>query len=298
MQSSSESVEEVDKANKEMLKAVEDRMLKVIKEAAESAVAAIKSKVNLEPLMSALDPFDKIGELIRPFLAIFPDMNPHLYPLKEFLEGRSRLLKYKLSDGPAGIEDILDREEAWVQWRTWWTHWEYRDAVWSLYYRSWGIPELSSTAWAFRNHGFKYAKLHKKFMKKWSYTFGDYVHEGAKTATQDTWPQVIASAMVTGYTKAMEWFRPRAIAVLAAVVNDFVYRFLGTKLESFAMKILDPVISTLASAVPSPVNEVVEVEQVATEAVQDALHQMFDEIVAKGIFAPASKAWASSAYAK
>lgn len=47
-------------------------------------------------------------------------------------------------------------------WRRYWAHWDYRWAVWSLYYQSWGISELSNTAWAIREHGLKYAKLHYK----------------------------------------------------------------------------------------------------------------------------------------
>jgi len=135
-------------------------------------------------------------------------------------------------------------------------------------------------------------------MKKWSYAFGDHLHERAKTATPADWNEAVSSSFIIGYKKAAEWFRPRALGILQDFIQEFVYRIVGSKIESFALKVIDPLVSTLASAVPSPVNEVVEVEQVATEAVRDALHQTFQKVVAEGIFAPAATAWANSAYGK
>jgi hypothetical protein len=66
--------------------------------------------------------------------------------------------------------------------------------------------------------------------------------------------------MMTGYKKAIEWFQPRALKLLVGFVQDFIYRFIGSKIESFALKAIDPIVQPLASAVPSPVNQVVEVE--------------------------------------
>lgn len=293
-----ESIEAIEKANKDMLTAVEERMTRALKEIADDAVKSVKSKLNLEPLMSMLDPFDKLGELLKPFFNIFPNIAPHMYALKTMVEYRTKLFAVDVAN-KAEIEDLLDREEGWVMWRNWWTHYDYRHACWSIYYMSWGIPELSSTAWALRSHGFKYAKLHKKFMKKWSFTFGDYVHEGAKTATAATWANVVTTSFVTGYTKALEWFQPRALAILADFIQDFVYRMVGTKIESFALKAIDTVVQPLAATIPSPLNEVVDVEQTAAEAVRDALHQIVEKMVAESLIAPAAKAWAStSAFGK
>jgi gas vesicle protein len=289
-----ENTDELEKVNKETLKAIEERVSKMLQDVTADAVAAAKSKINLEPLLTMLDPFEKFGEFVRPFTALFPDIGPHLYVLRTMLEYRNKIAKLNIAEGTAPVDDLLDREEASVLYRRWWPHWDYRWAVWSLYYQSWGIPELSGTARAFRDHGLLYARLHKKVMKKWAFAFGDHLHERAKTATPADWNETVSQCFVLGYQKAKEWFRPRAMAILADYTNDFVYRLVGAKIESFALKAIDPIVSTLASAVPAPVNEVVEVEQIATDSVRDALHQMMEKVVADGIFAPASKAWAGS----
>lgn len=52
---------------------------------------AAKAKVNLEPLMSALDPFDKLSELLKPFLALFPDIR-YLVPSLHSLSASTPLL--------------------------------------------------------------------------------------------------------------------------------------------------------------------------------------------------------------
>jgi len=293
-----ENTDELEKLNKEALKAIEERVSKMLQDVTADAVAAAKAKINLEPLLTFLDPFDKLAEFVRPFTALFPDIGPHLYVLRTMLEYRGKIAKLNISEGTAPVEDMLDREEASVLYRRWWPHWDYRWAVWSLYYQSWGIPELSSTAYAFREYGLSYARLHKKVMKKWAFAFGDHLHERAKTATPADWNEAVATSFVIGYQKAKEWFRPRALAILADFVNDFVYRMVGSKIESFALKAIDAVVSPLASAVPSPVNEVVEVEQIAHESVRDALHQMFQKVVADSILGPASQAWSASAFGK
>jgi len=293
-----EQTDELERLNKEMLKAIEERMVKMLADVAADAVQAAKAKINLEPLLTFLDPFDRLGDFVKPFLALFPDIHPHISVLRSMLEYRAKIEKQGIGEGTAPIEDLLDREEARVLWSRWWTHWEYRWAVWSLYYQSWGITELSSTAWAFREHGLKYAKLHKKLMKKFSFGFGDHLHEKAKTATSADFNAAVSGSFVQGYHQAVAWFRPRATAILAELVQDFVYRIVGSKVESFALKALDPVITPLASTVPSPINEVVEVEQIATDAVRDALHQIFRKIVAESIVEPAAKAWGQSAFGK
>jgi len=293
-----DNTEELEKANKEMLKAMEERMIKLLQEVSADAVAAAKSKIDLEPLLTFLDPVEKLGDFVKPFLHLVPDIHPHLSVLKSMLEYRTKIEKQGIAEGTAPIEDLLDREEARVLWSRWWAHWEYRWAVWSLYYQSWGISELSSTRWAFRDYGLKYARLHKKVMKKWSFAFGDHLHEKAKTATGADFNAAVSDSFVIGYKKALEWFRPKALAILLDFVNDFVYRMVGDKVESFALKAIDPIVQPLAKTVPSPASEVVEVEQIAIDSVKDALHQMFEKIVADSIVGPMAKAWASSAYGK
>ena len=43
---------------------------------------AIKPKINLEPLMSLLDPFGKMGDLLKPFLTLFPDIGYPFFRLR------------------------------------------------------------------------------------------------------------------------------------------------------------------------------------------------------------------------
>jgi hypothetical protein len=297
-QGSSEDIKPIEEANKAMVENIEEKFTKLLKDISEEVVKAVKAKINFEPLLSALDPFDRFGDMLKPLIGVFPDVSPHLPALKYLVEYRTQILKYDISKGPQGVEDILDRSEGWIYWRSWWVQYEYRDEIWKLYYLCYGIPELCNFRYVFRSRGFQFARFQRKFMRKWSYIFGDYLHEGAKTATPATWQNVVNSCFLIGYQKAVEWWKPKAQAFLVSLIHEWVYHFIGTKIEAFAIKALEPVVSALAATVPSPLNQVVEIEEIANESVVDALHQTVDKLVVDTILTPASKAWAGSAFAK
>src|SRR5262245_10484498 len=55
-------------------------MVKLVADASSDAVAAAKAKIDLEPLLTFLDPFDKLGDFIKPFLHLVPDIQCDCIP--------------------------------------------------------------------------------------------------------------------------------------------------------------------------------------------------------------------------
>jgi len=236
--------------------------------------------------------------MIKPLIGIFPDISPHFNSLKTLVEYKTKLLAYDITKGTEGIEDLLDREESWVYSRTWYAYWGYREDVWKLYFLCYGVPELCNFRYIFRKRGFQFTAIQSKFVKKWAWSFGDYLHEGAKTATPATWPTVVEACYKTGFNKAWDWYKMKQAGFVANLIQEFVYHFFGTKLEAFAIKALEIVTKPLQASIPSPLNVVVEIDTIAEESVVDALHQTIEKLVVDSILEPGTKLWAASAFAK
>jgi len=178
-------------------------------------------------------------------------------------------------------------------WRRWWTYWDYRYKAWSIYYHTWGISELVPIARVFRDYAFKFAVIQKKWIKHWSYRFGDHLHERAKKATPQTWKDSVKLCFKIGYEEANATFKKQCFELLYTLVQDFFFSAIGVKVEEFIMKSLAPIIDPLSKTVPPPINEVLEVETIARESINKALKDSLTKLVDNAIVGPVVSAWST-----
>jgi len=208
-------------------------------------------------------------------------------------EYRAKLEAISPGDGDfrEKVEDILDQEESWLMWRRYWTYWDYRWKAWSIYYFSYAVPELATLSKILRRNAFKYAIIHKKWIKRWSYRFGDHLHEKAKVATPASWKADIHTAFRNGYNEANQYFKGQVGAILHRMIHDFFFSAIGVKVEETVMKVLEVVLTPIQSEIPAPIDEILDLDTLARECINTSLRQNITRIVDNAIVEPYVAAW-------
>jgi len=189
------------------------------------------------------------------------------------------------------VEDTLDQEESWLLWRRYWTYWDYRWKAWSIYYFSYAIPELSTLSKILRKNAFKFAVIHKKWIKRWSFRFGDHLHEKAKVATVNSWKADIQTAFANGYYEANQYFKKQVSGILHKMVIDFFFSSIGIKVEETVMKTLEVVLTPIQNEIPTPIDEILDLDTLARECINTSLRQNITRIVDNCIVEPYVNAW-------
>jgi len=287
-------VDEIEKLITSKRKEVEDKVNGILQKSLENIIGDLSAHVTIEALGSLFSPLKKIVDLINNVFDIFMNPTPHAYCIKVLCEYRERLegLDPKDADFRQKVEEELDTEEMWLLWRRYWVYWDYRWKAWSIYYFSYGIPELSTLSKILRRNAFKFAIIHKKWIKRWSFRFGDHLHERAKRATSQSWKEDIRFSFAAGYKEANDYFKEKTLDILHKMLLDFFFSAIGVKVEETVMKGLDVILDPISKAIPPPIDEILDIDTLARECINKSLRQNVNEIVETGVVEPYVKAWA------
>lgn len=286
------AVEEIGTIVKEKREEAEAKVNEAMQKQIEAVVGELSGQITIEALSSFFSPLQKLVDVVNCVFDLCFNPTPQIRCIQTLCEWRAKLETVDISNLD-DVEDLLDREESWLMWRRWWSYWDYRYKAWSIYYHTWGISELVPVAQVFRDYAFKFAVIQKKWIKRWSYRFGDHLHERAKKATQQNWKDTVRECFAIGYAEANDYFRKKNYELLYNMVHDFFFNAIGVKVEGFLMKTLGPVIDPLSKVVPPPLNEVLEVDTIARESINKALRDALQQLVDKSIVSPIQQAWAS-----
>jgi len=142
-----------------------------------------------------------------------------------------------------------------------------------------------------RKNAFKFAVIHKKWIKRWSYRFGDHLHEKAKVATVNSWKADIQTAFANGYLEANHYFKKKVTGILHKMVIDFFFSAIGIKVEETVMKTLEVVLTPIQNEIPTPIDEILELDTLARECINASLRQNITRIVDNCIVEPYVNTW-------
>jgi len=286
-------VEEIEKLVTSKRVEAEDKVNGILQKPLEHIVGDLSSQITIDALGSLFSPIKRIVELINNVFDVFLNPVPHVNCIKILCEYRTKLeaLSPDDKDFRENVENILDNEESWLLWRRYWTYWDYRWKAWSIYYFSYAIPELSTLSKILRKNAFKFAVIHKKWIKRWSFRFGDHLHEKAKVATVNSWKADIQTAFANGYLEANHYFKSKVSGILHKMVIDFFYSAIGIKVEETVMKTLENVLTPIQNEIISPIDEILELDTLARECINTSLRQNITRIVDNCIVDPYVNAW-------
>jgi len=273
----------------------EDKANGLLQKSIENIVGDLAQHVTIDALGSIFSPIKKMVDLINNVFDVFLNPVPHVYCMRVLCEYRAKLESISPNDQDfrTKVEDILDQEESWLLWRRYWTYWDYRWKAWSIYYFAYGSPELSVLSKILRKNAFKFAVIHKKWIKRWSFRFGDHLHEKAKVATAATWKNDIRVSFANGYLEANQYFKAQVSPILHKMVIDFFFSAIGVKVEALIMKALEPVLDPIQKEIPSPIDEILDVDTLSRECINASLRQNVTRIVDNAIVDPYVNAWNS-----
>jgi len=272
---------------------LEDKVNGILQKSLEAIIGDLAQHVTIDALGSLFSPLKKLVELINNVIDVFLNPGPHAQSLKYMCEGRQKLEELNPSDKDfkERVEELLDNEESNVMWRRYWTYWDYRWKAWSIYYFSYAIPDLSPVSKILQKHAFKFAFIHKKWLKRWCYRFGDHLHERAKRATNNSWKEDIRTSFANGYKEANHYFKGQVTKILHQMVIDFFFSAIGLKVESVVMKALEVVLEPIQKEIPSPIDEIIELDTICRECIRKSLKDNVIRLVDNGIVQPYVEAW-------
>jgi hypothetical protein len=286
-------VDEIEKLVSAKRAEAEGKVNDLLQKALENIIGDLSANITIDALGSLFSPIKKIVDLINTSFDVFLNPVPHVYCIKVLVEYRAKLeaLDPKEKDFKERVEDILDQEESYLLWRRYWTYWDYRWKAWSIYYFSYSMPELSPISKILQKNAFKFAVIHKKWIKRWSFRFGDHLHERAKKATSNSWKEDIRISFSNGYNEANQFFKNKVGEILHKMVIDFFFSAIGLKVEATVMKALEVVLEPIQKEIPSPIDEILDLDTLCRECINASLRQNIVRLVESSIIQPYVNAW-------
>jgi hypothetical protein len=196
------------------------------------------------------------------------------------------LFKWKKQIKEAGkdkVEEMLDREEwdieNWPVWRC------VRNIRYSGWYAAWNmytlLPEANSAVRTFERFVEDFARLNETaFHKKFSYKFGDYLHEAAKTAnTPQEFHAAVDQTFMIGYKRFTKYYHKHFMFIVAKNVKKMVAALVFDKLEKELVEGARELIEPLASSIPSPLDNLIDIYSIVTEVITENLDKLLNDAV-------------------
>jgi len=280
-------IPEINEKVKNIRKEAIERMNKELDAIVTKKLGDIKDKIKLKELSEAFSPFSKLNKIVENVFNLVLNPEPNLEVVGVMLNHRKKIEKAKDTSQSAELSDLLDQEEADVNWHSWWSNWKYRHEAWTLYYELGRIEELGSIIYPVRESAFEYAQMQKEYLSIFSWKFGDYLWYSSKDveSTQD-FTKIVQKSFVSGYEKANAFARERGSRILKSSIQTMVKISLIGKIEAIIMPNIKGSISSLEGSLPSPANQLLDVKNLVSETIDETLTKVVNDLLEKNLFEP------------
>jgi len=260
----------------------------LLQEKLQTVIGDLSSKITIEDLGELFQPLGNLIQIIESGFNLILNPENQIYCLKVLCEHRHTIENLDISKNNAlnELEELLDREESDVLWRRWWTWYYYNCEAWSLYYNVWRLNGIGSSIYPIRKAALKFARIHFDYDKKFSFKFGDALHNLAKTATPDNWKATVEECFMIGFNKANKMAFKKADKILRQLIIDFFYESIAGKIEKMIIGGMKEIISPLDRMIPDPINKILDLNTIVSESVQKALRESVQDLVVDGIINP------------
>eukprot|EP01116_Phalansterium_solitarium_P017240 TRINITY_DN418_c0_g1_i2.p1 TRINITY_DN418_c0_g1~~TRINITY_DN418_c0_g1_i2.p1 ORF type:complete len:677 (+),score=310.54 TRINITY_DN418_c0_g1_i2:212-2242(+) len=276
--------EDVEKM-KEMQKEVADIRANVIKavdeqleKAMEPVLGDFKAKVSIEALMSIFGPVARLNSISKSFFE-FIDPGTQFHVVEEMIKWKKQIKE----NGKDKVEEYLDREEWDIDyWEVWrvnskisWSGWS---AAWNLYRL---LPDAYTAVSVFEEFVRDFARLNKiAFKKKFSYKFGDYLHEAAKTCTTpEEFNAAVDQSFLIGYQRCVKYFNKHFMRIVVKNVKKALRALFVDKITKLLLEGASMVIDPLASMIVSPLDNLIEIGSIVDNAIKENMDNLLDETI-------------------
>jgi len=256
--------------------AVQDKINDSMQDLIEGVVGDLKKEITIEAIGSIFSP---LGRLLNIFSSFMKMVDPGNFTdiTMIILDHKERILK----GGPQDAERNMDWEEWEVDWRSRWAGYDIRWYGRSLYYELWCLSdELAPIAQVVLDFSVDYSEIHYKAMKKFSFKFGDYLH-GALEDKEDKrpFPEQVNSAMIIGYERSVKCTKKYGAISIHKHVRALIKTPIVGPIEKMITPLIEAVTKPLDSAIPSPGDQILNVESMVSSCINKVIEDVVDQIL-------------------
>lgn len=266
--------EEVVAIRNNIVKAVEEQLEKAI----EPIVGDFKGKVSVDALLTLFDPINRLNQVGKNFFQFIDPAN-QFHVLEKLFEWKKKVKEA----GREKVEETLDREEWDIDyWQVWRMNSNIRYsgwcAAWNLYQ---ALPDSYSAVRVFENFVEDFAKLNERtFLDKFSFKFGDYLHEAAKTAsTPEEFNAAVDQCFMIGYQRAVKHFNKHWMFIVVTNLRKTFRALFVDKITKTLLEASQVAIEPLAAMIVSPLDNLLDINTIVTKAIRENMDNLLDETI-------------------
>lgn len=270
------------KTIREEVAAIRNNVIKAVDEQLEKAVEPIigdfKSKVSLDALLSIFGPVAKLNQVGKSFFQ-FIDPGNQFQVVEEMFKWKKQIKEA----GRDKVEEYLDKEEWDIDyWRIWRLNSNIRysgwTAAWSMYQ---ALPDAYSAVNVFEEFVEDFAKLNNRaFLEKFSYKFGDYLHEAAKTAnTPEEFNAAVDQCFMIGYQRTVKYFNKHWMYIVVKNLKKALRAMFVDKIAKGLLEVSAALIEPLAAMIISPLDNLLDITSIVNKAIKDNIDNVLDETI-------------------
>lgn len=266
--------EEVAAIRNNVIKAVEEQ----IEKALEPIIGDFKGKVSLDALLGLFGPIGRLNQVGKNFFQ-FIDPGNQFRVVEELLKWKQKIKEA----GREKVEETLDREEWDVDyWHVWRLNSNIRysgwSAAWNLYN---ALPDAHPAVQTFEHFVEDFARLNNRaFLEKFSYKFGDYLHEAAKTAsTPEQFNAAVDQCFMIGYQRAVKYFNKHWMWIVAENLKKAVRAMFIDKVTKGLLEVSQAAIDPLASLIVPPLDNLLDINSIVSKAIRENMENLLNETI-------------------
>ena len=280
-----ESLKECDKGKLkegvDIMNDIHEKMVEKLNEKVDEQLKSIceglNGSVSLTLLKDCFNPMKAIGRIIGDFVHMINPIHWSVVAAECFE------YKKKLCDcNGENVEKILIDMERNAFYKMGWEAYRMDNARYALRYHIYQLRlDLDSIADVCFDLGKKIIKqIYKRSIKKFVRKFSDYVWGfSIKKEDDKSWSEKVDEAMMLAYEAAKHKFNKECGEIIKRGVCDILGGVIVNKVIEEIIKIVEPLIKTLADALPDNIKEMLNLEDMAKDDIEEVLTTTFEGAV-------------------
>jgi len=243
----------------------------------EPVLGPFKSSISIEALGAIFSPLERMDKLLY-WIVEFMDPANQLHVLGELLRHKKKIKE----SPPEKVEELLDDEEWDISyWAIWRSNCNLKYAGWRTAYELY--VSLPSECSALVNLYYRFidsvAKINKRASKKFSYKFGDYLSDRAKTCTPDNWAKTVDECFMIGYNKALKCARKYLLRKVIKYLQLAIRVMVINKLEKSILDTVGEAIKPVQELIIPPIDLLINLDAMVSDVISGTIDNCLLELV-------------------
>jgi len=176
----------------------------------------------------------------------------------------------------------LDDEEWDISyWAIWRSNRDLKYAGWRSAYQLYvTLPsECSQLVSVFYDFVNAIARVNKKSLKKFSYKFGDYLSDRAKTCPADKWGECVDQCFMIGHNKAVKCGRKMLLRKVVKYLKIAIRVLLLNKVQKHLLDAISDALKPVQDLIIAPMNSLINLEAMVEDVISGTLDNVLQDLI-------------------